>query len=609
MKDDNKVKQAEQVAQGIKRAEVEPDEGYGADSVDEEDTHSLGSDVDAEAAPSAVLPGDLPIFADTDFDPWPYGLGVRSDKLVLYPTSDSEGEVPDGCGTISVPLDDIAFIRPAEKQRRDPGTRYNLEVLERSRSRSRQEGPPLPSLNGWEFVLDASCPASKLSSLHPALERVFVPLPPSGVEPRPTLAAVALNPACGSYLARPYFYHIVKFWLEGAVHWAKEGVRETKKEKDGERIGRELVESWRAEEGEERKTVLVMGGDGTVHEVLNGMLLGEEGEGDKEAAKVLVDLIVIPCGTANALYHHLCPPESSLYPVSSPLSPFYSLLSFLRHSSSSSSSPLPLALAHNTILPSPASSSKSKTVLTSVVSSAALHACLLHDAESLRATMPGLERFKVAAQKNVKRWWDGRLRLFGNVRRYDPQQKSLVPAAASSAEEEKDLELEGPFAYLVSSLVSRFEPTFVVAPLRSPLSPLAPSPTEKPSIDLVLIRPLRHRPTAELVKKGKDDEAKTGFAERVWGVTAGMYDGGRHVDMRYEAGEGAEDAEQGEGEEGRTSVVEVYRCEGFEWAPTSSSDLKSNLVCLDGALHDLGDGGKLRTVALGFAETGVRVWS
>ncbi|GAA5949532.1 hypothetical protein JCM21900_000254 [Sporobolomyces salmonicolor] len=597
---------AEQMATARQLAVVEPAEGHGADSVDKEHTHSLDVD-DTEAAPAAVLPGDLPILLDTDVGLWPYGLGVRSDKLVLYPTSDRDGKVPRGCGTAPIPLDEIAFITPNGQERQGEGMRYEMVVLQRPRSRSGPEGPPLPSVKSWGFVLDASCPASRLSSLHHALARACVTLPPSGFKPPRTLV-VALNPAGGSHLAPPYFDDVVQRLLEPVAHWVKlekEGARETQLDKDGERIGRELVESWRGEEGEERKTVLVMGGDGTVHEVLNGMLLGEEGEGDKEAAKVLVDLIVIPCGTANALYHHLCPPESSLYPSSSPLSPFYSFLSFLRQHSSSS--PLPLALALNTILPSPTSSSKSKTVLTSVVSSAALHACLLHDAESLRATMPGLERFKVAAQKNVKLWWDGRLRLFGNVRRYDPQQKALVPAAAAVEEEEKDLELEGPFAYLVSSLVSRFEPTFVVAPLRSPLSPLAPSPSEKPTIDLVLIRPLRHRPTAALVKKGKDEEAKTGFAQRVWGVTAGMYDSGRHVDMRYEAGEGAEDAE--EEEEGRTSVVEVYRCEGFEWVPSPSRDLKSNLVCLDGALHDLGEGGKLKTVALGFAETGVRVWS
>lgn len=47
--------------------------------------------------------------------------------------------------------------------------------------------------------------------------------------------------------------------IEGVKVW------ETENENDGERIGRELV---RDHEGD--KTVIVLGGDGTVHEVLNG---------------------------------------------------------------------------------------------------------------------------------------------------------------------------------------------------------------------------------------------------------------------------------------------------------------------------------------------------
>lgn len=164
--------------------------------------------------------------------------------------------------------------------------------------------------------------------------------------------------------------------------------------------------------------------------------------------------------------------------------------------------------------------------------------------------MPGVERFKVAAVQNANQWWEGKLELWGNeVSRYDSKTKRLFPV-----EEGEGRTIEGPFSYFVSALVSRFEPTFVVAPFRSPLSPLAP-PSLSSSIDLVVIRPLRDGPTKVLFEQGgKEKEAKEGFVGRVWGVTGGMYDGGKHVDMVDEEGK---------------EVVEYFRAEGFRWTPVS----------------------------------------
>jgi hypothetical protein len=264
-------------------------------------------------------------------------------------------------------------------------------------------------------------------------------------------------------------------------------------------------------------------------------------------------------------------------------------MSFLRRSKSD---PLPLPVALNSVPRSPSASSsasqegkKTEKMITAVVTSSALHACLLHDAEGLRDQYPGVERFKVAAQENVKRWWEGRLRILpssAGVRRYDTEKKELVLAEGVDGVkgvgvelgERGDVVLEGPFAYFVSSLVSRFEPTFVVAPLRSPLSPLSPltssssststgtNPQEEGTIDLVIIRPLRDEHISCLVKQGEEGAAKAreGFVGRTWEVMGGMYGGGKHLDVRYK------DLESGaEGVE----VVEYYRCGGFEWEPVS----------------------------------------
>lgn len=280
-------------------------------------------------------------------------------------------------------------------------------------------------------------------------------------------------------------------------------------------------------------------------------------------------------------------------------------------------------------------------VITSVVSSAALHAAILLDAEELRTSHPGIERFKIAAQKNSTIWWNGKLKLSsgeaegGKVEKYDSQSKSFVELQ----EGDEGRILEGPFCYLVSSLVSRFESNFVgkflpfssfssksnpsltplsplVAPLRSSTSLLPPS-SIAPSIDLILIRPLRDPQTFtqshSTSASTSTSEAAKGFVSKVWGVLGGMYKGGSHIDARFEQeGEG----EKGEGEE----IVEYFRCTGFSWEPEpfSSSQStgseqeegkKSNLICLDGTLFYLKEGGKLLTNVLESDKCNIRVWS
>ncbi|GAA5902055.1 hypothetical protein JCM8208_006675, partial [Rhodotorula glutinis] len=443
--------------------------------------------------------------------------------------------------------------------------------------------------------------------------------------------SVVLNPHAGARQAEAS-WRIAAALLRARGLAVDEGtVSRTERAGDGERIGRELRERWTGESEQAwgREVLVVLGGDGTVHEVLNGLLLLDGGCGEVDGplweGAGRVEVVLIPTGTANALYHHLFPSESPSYPPDSPAAPFHSLLSFLRSlspplspsSSSSSPSPtlLPLALALNA-LPSPCL----RRTLTTVVSSAALHAALLHDAEELRSTHPGVERFKIAARQNVDRWWEGEMRLSGSVRRYNPATRAWVPAegparrtGAIDSDNDGDkapMVIDGPFAYVVAALVSRFEPTFVVAPFRCPAHLLAPHPERdggRPSIDVVAIRPLRHAPTAALERGSEEDRrsAREGFVERVWGVTGGMYDRGRHVDEVYDEGEAEEEGDEGQ------AVCEVWRAERAEWVPVAKvDDLKSRLVCLDGALHDLGTtGGSLEVRAVGGAPSSVRVWA
>lgn len=227
-----------------------------------------------------------------------------------------------------------------------------------------------------------------------------------------------------------------------------------------------------------------------------------------------------------------------------------------------------MALAINA-LPVTASPEPLASVLTSVVSSAALHACLLHDAERLRATHPGLERFKMAAQTNVQRWWNGTLKLKGNVRVYSPAKRGWVLASGES----ETTAVEGPFAYLVTALVSRFEHSFLVAPFRNAMHPLAPQAGETPSVDVVCIRPQRHGRTRRLVQTGREQEAREDWVQRVWDVMGGMYAGGKHVDLTYTADEFADEDDCALTD----AVVEVFRCERLEWLPVSTLSLSLSI--------------------------------
>ena len=263
------------------------------------------------------------------------------------------------------------------------------------------------------------------------------------------------------------------------------------------------------------------------------------------------DLICRPFGTANALYYSLFPPESLLTPLTSVLSPYYSLVSSLRRSTANSFPPKSLILAHNSF-----SDGTIPKVITSVVTSAALHASILLDAEELRESHPGVERFKIAAMKNVTTWWDGRL-ILQDASLYNPATKSFLPiessAEGSDSKNKGELVCDGPFSYFVSALVDRFEPNFIVAPLRSAADPTTPS------IDIVLIRPLRDTFTQSLLDDGRTtpEAVREQFVKRIWGCTGGMYDGGKHVDMRFEGGD--EDL-----------VVEYYRCGSYTWTPVST---------------------------------------
>ncbi|KAM0752323.1 hypothetical protein T439DRAFT_324399 [Meredithblackwellia eburnea MCA 4105] len=439
---------------------------------------------------------------------------------------------------------------------------------------------------------------SLLQLANPTVSSKFIANLPFSDIGSPSELHLIINPVSGAKHASTFYSQVIKPLLELAN--IKYTAQETKQKDDAAVI----ASSFRGLVGE--RTIAILGGDGTTHELVNGLLSHKESLGVKSK----YNLVLLPFGTANAYYYHLFPPESLSFPSTTRTSSLYSLLSFLSLTPGRSGDVRlrPLSLASNVLLPSsPTSSdprSQPETIFTTVVTSTALHSALLADAESLRDQYPGVERFKVAAAQNVTKWTEGKLRLLSSggatssngpyVEKYDLRTKRFIPVR------EDETTLEGPFSYLVSSLVSRFESNFVVAPHRSPLSPLSPTLSTASSystIDLVIIRPLRDLATAQLVKDGKQPEAADKFVAKVWEVTAGMYGGGTHLDVELKGQEGV-------------GIVEYYRATGFEWEPLPNDSNKHNhLVCLDGDLKTLELGGKLRTVAIsGNDDAELRIW-
>ncbi|KAI0062209.1 hypothetical protein BV25DRAFT_1804179 [Artomyces pyxidatus] len=303
-------------------------------------------------------------------------------------------------------------------------------------------------------------------------------------------------------------------------------------------------------------TVVLISGDGTLHEIVNALYTAQ-------TPLPSIRFVLIPGGTANALHTSFFPPPSSPAPEvqgedSRRLASLHAFLSPTPHLT-------PLTLASTTLFPAESASAATPTsVISLVVASTALHASILADSEALRASHPGIERFKLAADANATTWYRARARLLPPVARYAPATREFVPVAAA--------ELAGPFAYfLTTTNADRLEPAFRIAPLQRP--GLA-------SMDVVVVRPQRDASLA-----GAADEAeRTRFKERLWGVLGGAYADGAHVDALYEG-------------DGGDTVVEYFRAAGWEWEP-ESGDEKAHRVCADGTIFTIPNGGKAVSTVL-----------
>ncbi|KAF8321819.1 hypothetical protein DL93DRAFT_2072752 [Clavulina sp. PMI_390] len=354
--------------------------------------------------------------------------------------------------------------------------------------------------------------------------------------------------------------------------------------------------------------IVLAGGDGTVHDALNYIYLKEvvEGAGDSTSIPAL-SLILVPTGTANALYNSVWPPSTAESKGRHPLLPedtapettykLHSVLAFLdayksqKETSSSATSGRPIAIAlaetFNPSAPSDPSSAPAptKAILSCVVNSTSLHAGILHTAEKYRASMPGIERFKVAAQDNILNWSRAHVELVpplgeASVLKYDPSTKQLSPS------QEENGKLDGPFFYFLSTInVDRLEPQFVT----TPLAQTAPPP-DGAALDVVVVRPA-HKPGYT----GDSEESRKAFVDVVMAWFGAVYSNGTHLDHKYP--------------ESEVFMTEYYRVGGWKWFPQGSDEF-SRLVCVDGTVLNIPEGGhaEVKVVPLG-GKAKLQLWA
>ena len=228
------------------------------------------------------------------------------------------------------------------------------------------------------------------------------------------------NPVCGNGNARTFFHDTVIPLLQ---QYGKRPSKIVETTHTGH-AGQVLVDYLKEVDGP--LSVVLGSGDGTLHEIVCAL--------DQHASAVQgreLGFVLVPCGTANALYSSLFPETAQ--EIDSPQAKLKSIRAFLDAASSPSTRSITLTLARTTLTSAAADgNARSSTSISVVVASTSLHASILHDSEALRAAHPGIERFKIAAQQNISRWYDAEVRLLPAsasmpVQMYDPSRREFVP--------------------------------------------------------------------------------------------------------------------------------------------------------------------------------------
>lgn len=134
-------------------------------------------------------------------------------------------------------------------------------------------------------------------------------------------------------------------------------------------------------------TVVLASGDGTLHEIIDRVLPRSPPNIQHAfSTRPCVSFVLVPTGTANALYSSLFPPVAPEV-ISTVGYKLQSLHLYLNGKNS-----VPLTHCVTSFIPRPISQATPGRTPSCVVTSTSLHASILYDSEALRREVPGLER-------------------------------------------------------------------------------------------------------------------------------------------------------------------------------------------------------------------------
>ncbi|KAF5391842.1 hypothetical protein D9757_001628 [Collybiopsis confluens] len=354
---------------------------------------------------------------------------------------------------------------------------------------------------------------------------------------------VIYNPLCGDRTAKTFFdEHVLPLFAKASTPISS--IMNT------ERVGHagELAQN-ELEKSGETLTIVLGAGDGTLHEIINHLSNAELKGARIGGPPTQIHLVLVPCGTANALYASLFPPKGG-----DSSSVEYKLQSVMSYLKGADPRLVPLTLAITTLSPPPA-------VASSVVVSTSIHASILHDSEALRATIPGTERFKVAAKQNGTKWYNSHVKLLPVaslrvVQLYDPDTKSFI--------NHPDADDNDPWPVIDIDEYHAFGGY------------------------------VRCNDRSAVFRSYHFDgysRAREAFANKVWAILQGAYQDGAHVNLSYDD-KGQITTEQTD----NPYAVEYIRCGGWEWIPDDLDD-DAHLVCCDGAISTIEKGGRAVCVA------------
>ncbi|PWN33340.1 uncharacterized protein FA14DRAFT_190502 [Meira miltonrushii] len=378
---------------------------------------------------------------------------------------------------------------------------------------------------------------------------------------------ILINPASGAKKTEEIYKEEVLPFIKQNSPEAQ--IQEYKTEREGHatEIIRDLLNS---NNNNKSLDLILLGGDGTTHEVVNG-LIHQEGEIRAHPAR----LAIVPTGTANALYASL---YAKRYGESFQDDKLRSVRSLLQGNKSET---YPLALS----LVQTKSKEQDKNFVAHLITSHALHASILADSESLRDQYPGIERFKVAFGKNMSVWVPASIELKplanGKLQRYDPQIGKFIDI------DSKEGQIEDLILYFAAVTTDRLEPAFVPAPFSGPVSDNAQLSRPSDAVDIVIYRPLQSPRLAKSQDAGQDfwlgsqsqDKREEVGKTNLVKISGLMYQEGKHVELTYKEDDNDQDGieEKGAG----PAVIEYYRCGGYTWTP---KDANARRTCIDGTV-------------------------